>query len=172
MDFAYTPKVEVLRARVQDFMDVHVVPNNQRWRREIAAGLNPPPVLDELKALAKAEGLWNMFLPDLGFDELGLRLTNLEFAPLAEIIGKLLWASEVFNCSTPDTGNMDLLNLFATPEQSKRWLKPLLNGDIRSCFAMSEPDSASSDRAIFRPASSPTAMTTSSTATSSSSPAP
>jgi len=145
MDFSYTLKAQALRARVQDFMDAYVVPNNNRWRREIAAGQNPPPVLDELKALAKSEGLWNLFLPGLRPHEPGTKLTNLEYAPLAEIMGKLLWASEVFNCSAPDTGNMELLHLFAMPEQSERWLTPLLNGEIRSCFAMTEPDSSSSD---------------------------
>ncbi len=145
MDFQYSPKVEALRARVREFMDRYVIPNNARWRREIAAGLNPPPVVEELKAIAKAEGLWNLFLPGLRDDEPGTRLTNLEYAPLAEIMGQLQWASEVFNCSAPDTGNMELLHLFATPEQRTRWLDPLLNGEIRSCFAMTEPDSSSSD---------------------------
>ena len=145
MDFSYTPKIDALRTRVSDFMDRYVVPNNNRWRREVAEGKNPPPVVDELKALARSEGLWNLFLPGLRSDEPGTKLTNLEYAPLAEIMGKLLWASEVFNCSAPDTGNMELLHLFATPEQSERWLKPLLNGEIRSCFAMTEPDSSSSD---------------------------
>ncbi len=145
MDFEYSPKVHELRARVSDFMDRYVLPNATRWRREVAAGLNPPPVVDELKAIAKAESLWNLFLPTLNADEPGTRLTNLEYAPLAEIMGRLPWASEVFNCSAPDTGNMELLHLFATPEQRKRWLTPLLEGEIRSCFAMTEPDSSSSD---------------------------
>ena len=145
MDFAYSAKVESLRARVGDFLDRYVLPNNTRWRQEIAAGQNPPPVLDELKTLARDEGLWNLFLPGLKSDEPGTRLTNLEYAPLAEIMGKLQWASEVFNCSAPDTGNMELLHLFATPEQRELWLNPLLAGDIRSCFAMTEPDSSSSD---------------------------
>ena len=145
MEFEYSPKVQEFRARVRDFMDRYVVPANTRWRREAAAGLNPPPVLEELKPLAHSEGLWNMFLPGLRPDEPGTRLTNLEYAPLAEIMGQLQWASEVFNCSAPDTGNMELLHMFATPEQRERWLAPLLNGEIRSCFAMTEPDSASSD---------------------------
>jgi acyl-CoA dehydrogenase len=145
MDFAYAPKVECLRARVGEFMDRYVLPNDTRWRREVAEGRNPPPVVDELKALARDEGLWNLFLPGLRSDEPGTRLTNLEYAPLAEIMGKLPWASEVFNCSAPDTGNMELLHLFATPEQRELWLNPLLNGEIRSCFAMTEPDSSSSD---------------------------
>ena len=145
MDFEYSPKVEALRARVRDFMDRYVIPNNTRWRREVAAGINPQPVVEELKPIAKSEGLWNLFLPGLNADEPGTRLTNLEYAPLAEIMGQLQWASEVFNCSAPDTGNMELLHLFATPEQRERWLNPLLDGDIRSCFAMTEPNSSSSD---------------------------
>jgi acyl-CoA dehydrogenase len=145
MDFAYSAKVEAMCARVGDFMDRYVVPHNARWRREVAQGHNPPPVVEELKAIAKAEGLWNLFLPGLKSDEPGERLTNLEYAPLAEIMGRLAWASEVFNCSAPDTGNMELLHLFATPEQRARWLAPLLEGEIRSCFAMTEPDSSSSD---------------------------
>jgi acyl-CoA dehydrogenase len=145
MDFEYSPKVQELRARVREFMDRYVIPNNRRWRSEVADGLNPPPVVEELKPIAKSEGLWNLFLPGLEPNEPGTRLTNLEYAPLAEIMGRLRWASEVFNCSAPDTGNMELLHLFATPEQRERWLNPLLNGEIRSCFAMTEPDSSSSD---------------------------
>jgi acyl-CoA dehydrogenase len=145
MDFQYSATVEALRARVGDFMDRYILPNNTRWRREVAAAMNPPPIVEELKALAKAEGLWNLFLPDLRPDEPGTRLSNLEYAPLAEIMGRLQWAPEVFNCSAPDTGNMELLHLFVTPEQRERWLRPLLEGEIRSCFAMTEPDSSSSD---------------------------
>src|SRR5271165_3433899 len=145
MEFQYSEKVEALRGHLRDFMDRYVVPNNTRWRREVASGLNPPPVVEELKALAKSESLWNLFLPGLKPDEPGTRLTNLEYAPLAEIMGRLMWASEVFNCSAPDTGNMELLHLFATPDQRRRWLMPLLEGEIRSCFAMTEPDSSSSD---------------------------
>lgn len=126
-------------------MDRYVIPSNERWRREVAAGLNPPPVVEELKALAREEGLWNMFLPGLKPEEPGTGLSNLDYAPLAEIMGQLHWASEVFNCSAPDTGNMELLHLFATPAQRERWLMPLMNGEIRSCFAMTEPDSSSSD---------------------------
>ena len=145
MDFAYSAKTEEYRARVSDFMDRYVIPNNTRYRKETATGELHPPVVDELKAIAKSEGLWNLFLPGLRDDEPGTKLTNLEYAPLSEIMGRLTWASEVFNCAAPDTGNMELLHLFATPEQHERWLVPLLNGEIRSCFAMTEPDVASSD---------------------------
>ena len=171
MEFEFSPKVEELRARVREFMDRYVIPNATRWRREIAAGLNPPPVVGELKAIAKSEGLWNLFLPGLKADEPGARLTNLEYAPLAEIMGQLQWASEVFNCSAPDTGNMELLHLFATPEQRERWLNPLLDGEIRSCFAMTEPDSSSSDATNIRPASSSKTTPGSSMGASGSSPA-
>ena len=145
MDFDYSPKQQELRARVREFMDRYVIPNNNRWRREVAEGANPPPLVDELKAIARAEGLWNLFLPGLRPEEPGTRLSNLEYAPLAEIMGQIMWASEAFNCNAPDTGNMELLHLFATPAQYERWLKPLLAGEIRSCFAMTEPDSSSSD---------------------------
>ena len=145
MDFEYSPKTQEFRARVRDFMDRYVIPNNTRWREEVAEGRNPPPVVDELKALARSEGLWNMFLPGLKPDEPGTRLSNLEYAPLAEIMGRLLWASEVFNCSAPDTGNMELLHLVRDAGAARALADPLLNGEIRSCFAMTEPDVASSD---------------------------
>ncbi|MBA93225.1 MAG: acyl-CoA dehydrogenase [Phyllobacteriaceae bacterium] len=145
MDFSYSPKVEELRARVRDFMDEHVVPRHRLWLAEAAEGRYPVSFMDDLKALAKEEGLWNLFLPHLRDDEPGTRLSNLEYAPLAEIMGRLLWAPEVFNCSAPDTGNMELLHMFGTPEQKEEWLKPLLDGTIRSSFAMTEPDVASSD---------------------------
>ncbi|RIK93782.1 MAG: acyl-CoA dehydrogenase [Burkholderiales bacterium] len=145
MDFAYPPKVEELRRRVRDFLDDHIVPRIGPWRDEVHAGHYPVSFLEDLKALARSEGLWNLFLPALADDEPGTRLTNLEYAPLAEIMGRVSWASEVFNCNAPDTGNMELLHMFATPEQRERWLVPLLNGEIRSAFAMTEPDVASSD---------------------------
>src|SRR5690554_2593875 len=145
MDFAYSTKVEELRAKLTAFMDQRVLPANKRWHRDVEAGNYPPPVVEELKEQAKAEGLWNLFLPGLKDDEPGTRLTNLEYAPLAEIMGRVPWASEVFNCNAPDTGNMELLHLFATAEQRQQWLVPLLNGEIRSAFAMTEPDVASSD---------------------------
>ncbi len=145
MDFAYTEKVNELRKRVSDFMDRSIYPNEQTFRDQVAASGNPhhhAEIVDELKTKAKAEGLWNLFLPD---DEYGAGLTNLEYAPLAEIMGRVGWASEVFNCAAPDTGNMEILAQFGTPEQKRQWLLPLLNGEIRSAFAMTEPDVASSD---------------------------
>ena len=123
MDFDYSPKMQELRARVREFMDRYVIPNATRWRREIAAGLNPPAVVEELKALAKSEGLWNLFLPGLKPGEPGTRLTNLEYAPLAEIMGQLQWASEVFNCRARHRQH-GALHLFATPEQRERWRTP------------------------------------------------
>ena len=145
MDFGYTPAVEELRRRVRDFMDQHIVPRIRTWHHEVGRGQFPVSFMEDLKTLAKAEGLWNMFLPSLRDDEPGLRLTNLEYAPLAEIMGRVTWASEVFNCNAPDTGNMELLHMFGTPEQRQAWLNPLLHGEIRSAFAMTEPDVASSD---------------------------
>ncbi|MDH0959340.1 acyl-CoA dehydrogenase family protein [Pseudomonas chengduensis] len=145
MDFAFSPRVEALRRQLQDFMDAHVVPGHTQWLAEVQAGCVPVSFMADLKALARSEGLWNLFLPGLRDDEPGTRLSNLEYAPLAEIMGRIPWASEVFNCSAPDTGNMELLHLFASPAQHQRWLQPLLAGEIRSAFAMSEPDVASSD---------------------------
>jgi acyl-CoA dehydrogenase len=145
MDFEYSPKVQALRQNLEAFIERFVLPYNGAWHRSVAQGVHPPPFMEDLKALARAEGLWNLFLPGLRNDEPGQRLNNLEYAPLAEIMGRLPWASEVFNCSAPDTGNMELLHLFATPQQSQQWLRPLLDGEIRSAFAMSEPDVASSD---------------------------
>jgi acyl-CoA dehydrogenase len=150
MEFAYSPRVEELRARLCAFMESRVVPQIGAWHREVAAGAWPPSMIEPLKAAAKAEGLWNLFLPALREGEPGTRLANLEYAPLAEIMGRVGWASEVFNCSAPDTGNMELLHMFATPEQRERWLIPLLRGEIRSCFAMTEPDVASSDATNIR----------------------
>jgi acyl-CoA dehydrogenase len=145
MDFAFSPRVQVLQAQVQRFMDDLVLPSNRDWQRYADAGYYPSDVVEPLKAQARAAGLWNLFLPDLRDDEPGTRLSNLEYAPLAEIMGRVPWASEVFNCSAPDTGNIELLHLAATPEQARQWMAPLLEGTIRSCFAMSEPDVASSD---------------------------
>jgi acyl-CoA dehydrogenase len=145
MDFEFSPANLALQSRVRDFMDRLVLPSNRDWHRWADEGVYPLDVVEPIKAQARAAGLWNMFLPGLRDDEPGMRLSNLEYAPLAEIMGRVPWASEVFNCSAPDSGNMELLHLFATPEQSRRWLRPLLEGEIRSCFAMSEPDVASSD---------------------------
>ena len=145
MDFEYTPKVQTLQAKLQDFMDRLVVPANVEYHREVEAGAYPMTLLDGLKARARDAGLWNLFLPGLKEEEPGTRLTNLEYAPLAEIMGRIPWSSEVFNCSAPDTGNMEILHLFATPEQRERWLIPLMNGEIRSCIGITEPGTASSD---------------------------
>jgi acyl-CoA dehydrogenase len=145
MDFRYTPRVETLREQLREFMDVHILPRIGAWRGAIARGEYPPPFMKDLKRSARAAGLWNLFLPSLRADEPGTRLTNLEYAPLAEIMGRVPWAAEVFNCNAPDTGNMELLHEFADDAQRRAWLKPLLEGEIRSAFAMTEPDVASSD---------------------------
>ena len=145
MDFGYSSRTEELRLRVRRFIEDYVVPAMPRWQREVAAGSRHPEVIEELKALARSDRLWNLFLPGLRDDEPGTRLSNLEYAPLAEIMGRVHWSSEVFNCSAPDTGNMEILHLFATPAQRAEWLVPLLEGSIRSCFSMTEPDAASSD---------------------------
>ncbi|MBL0918538.1 MAG: acyl-CoA dehydrogenase family protein [Hydrogenophaga sp.] len=127
------------------FMDEHVLPRRADYDALVASGTYPTAVIEPLKALAREAGLWNLFLPGLRDDEPGTRLSNLQYAPLAEIMGSAPWSPEVFNCNAPDTGNMELLHLFATPEQRERWLVPLLEGRIRSCFAMTEPDVASAD---------------------------
>ena len=145
MNFEYSEKTIALQRRLQDFIDHHVLPRHRQWFDAAEGGEHPTALIDDLKALARDEGLWNLFLPALRDDEPGTRLTNLEYAPLAEIMGRLPWSSEIFNCNAPDTGNMELLHLFATPAQRKRWLLPLLEGRIRSAFAMTEPDVASSD---------------------------
>ncbi|MEP6701818.1 MAG: acyl-CoA dehydrogenase family protein, partial [Betaproteobacteria bacterium] len=144
MDFAYSDKVRALQARLGAFMTAHVYPNEQRFHDEVGTGdrWQPTQLIEGLKVKSKAEGLWNMFLPE---SELGAGLSNVEYAPLCEIMGRVHWAPEVFNCSAPDTGNMEVLARYGTPAQQERWLKPLLNGEIRSCFAMTEPDVASSD---------------------------
>ncbi|MGE5649680.1 MAG: acyl-CoA dehydrogenase family protein [Bacillota bacterium] len=145
MDFEYSPKVQQLQRKLLDFMDNYVVPNIPLWRREVEAGHMHPPCMEDLKELAKSEGLWNLFLPSLDADAPGQGLTNLEYAPLAEIMGRVHWAAEIFNCSAPDSGNIELLHMFGSAEQRRQRLAPLLDGTIRSCFAMSEPDVASSD---------------------------
>lgn len=144
MNFDYSPKVRDLQRRLTAFMDEHIYPNERRYYEQINDGdqWQPVPLMEELKAHARRAGLWNLFLPD---SELGAGLTNLEYAPLCEIMGRVPFAPEAFNCSAPDTGNMEILVRYSTPEQKNRWLLPLLDGTIRSCFAMTEPDVASSD---------------------------
>ncbi len=144
MNFEFSDKVRELQLRVQNFVDQVIVPNEARYYRELEEGGRwcTPPVLDEMKAQAKAEGLWNLFLPE---SERGAGLTNLEYAPLCEIMGKLKFASEVFNCAAPDTGNMETIERYGSEAQKQKWLDPLLNGDIRSAFCMTEPLVASSD---------------------------
>ena len=138
-----TDKTRELQQRLTAFMDQHIYPNEQTFHEQIAASRwTPTAIVEELKAKARAEGLWNLFLPE---SENGAGLTNLEYAPLCEIMGRSVMAPEVFNCSAPDTGNMEVLARYGTPEQQERWLKPLLAGEIRSCFAMTEPAVASSD---------------------------
>jgi acyl-CoA dehydrogenase len=145
MDFAFSDQSVEWQRKVSRFMQDYVLPHEQAYHESISNGIYPPQVVEDLKALAKDEGLWNFFLPALPDDVPGTGLSNLDYAPLAEIMGRVYWASEVFNCNAPDTGNMELLHLFATPEQKERWLKPLFEGEIRSCFMMTEPDVASSD---------------------------
>jgi acyl-CoA dehydrogenase len=143
MHFAFSEKTKELQRRLLAFMDEHIYPNEQRFADEIDANRwQPTRIIEELKIKARAAGLWNLFLPD---HENGAGLTNLEYAPLCEIMGRSTLAPEVFNCSAPDTGNMEVLARYGTPEQKQRWLKPLLAGEIRSCFAMTEPQIASSD---------------------------
>jgi len=148
MDFGYSPRTQELQARLNAFMAEHVYPVEARWWAEIEANTaagkrwTPLPVIEELKPKARAAGLWNLFLPE---SELGAGLLNQEYAPLAEIMGAIPWASEVFNCSAPDTGNMEVLVRYGSAEHKKRWLEPLLRGEIRSGFAMTEPAVASSD---------------------------
>jgi len=144
MDFEYSAKVKDLQARLNAFMDAHVYPNERRFHDEVAEGdrWQPTRVVEELKSKARSEGLWNLFLPQ---SERGAGLTNTEYAPLCEIMGRVLWAPEVFNCNAPDTGNMETLERYGSPEQKKQWLEPLLEGRIRSGFAMTEPAVASSD---------------------------
>jgi len=143
MEFAYTDKVKILQEKLHGFMDRHIYPNEERYERELEAGgrWQPTAVMEELKRKARAEGLWNLFLP--GHE--GAGLTNLEYAPLCEIMGRSKIGSEPFNCSAPDTGNMETLHLYADAAQKKQWLVPLLEGTIRSAFAMTEPAVASSD---------------------------
>jgi acyl-CoA dehydrogenase len=144
MHFEYTDKVKELQKRLLAFMDEYVYPNEEVFYRQIEEGdrWQPTAIIEELKPKARAAGLWNLFLPENPFGE---GLSNLEYAPLCEIMGRSPMAPEVFNCSAPDTGNMEVLARYGSDDQKERWLKPLLNGEIRSCFAMTEPAVASSD---------------------------
>ena len=145
MEFSLSPRVERLAGQLRVFMDAEIYPNEQRFADEVNAATDrwaPPPILEALKAKARAAGLWNLFLPE---SDRGAGLTNLEYAPLCEIMGRSPIAPEVFNCSAPDTGNMEVLARYGTPAQQQRWLTPLLEGRIRSAFAMTEPAVASSD---------------------------
>lgn len=144
MDFEYSPKVKALQKKVQAFMESHVYPNQKRYQEEVATGDRWQPVglVEELKKKARAEELWNLFLPE---SKHGAGLTNLEYAPLCEIMGRVAWAPEAFNCSAPDTGNMETIERYGSEAQKREWLDPLLDGKIRSCFAMTEPRVASSD---------------------------
>lgn len=142
MNLGPSDKTKEYLTRLGEFMDRHVYPNEERYHAEILSGHDrwePLRLIEELKENARAEQLWNLFLPELS------GLSNLEYAPLAEMMGRVTWASEVFNCSAPDTGNMEVLWKYGSDEQKQRWLQPLLDGKIRSCFAMTEPDVASSD---------------------------
>lgn len=142
--YSISDRVKDIRLRLLAFMDEHVYPAESLYREQGLTGdrWQPRPIVEDLKAKAKASDLWNLFLPE---SDQGAGLTNLEYAPLCEIMGRCAWSSEVFNCSAPDTGNMEVLVRYGTPAQQSRWLKPLLAGEIRSCFAMTEPDVASSD---------------------------
>ena len=143
MSFEPSARTKELQQRLRQFMAAHVYPNEQRFHEEVARERwKPTKIIEELKSKARAEGLWNLFLPD---DPNGAGLTNLEYAPLCEIMGRSHIAPEVFNCSAPDTGNMEVLARYGTAAQKEKWLKPLLAGEIRSCFAMTEPEVASSD---------------------------
>jgi acyl-CoA dehydrogenase len=149
MDFAYSDKVKALQQKLQRFMDEHIYPNERRFHEEVEANRAkgdawvPTKVIDELKPRARAAGLWNLFLPRSPRVPEGL--SNLEYAPLCEIMGRVYWAPEVFNCGAPDTGNMETLERYGSEAQKKQWLDPLLRGEIRSAFLMTEPEVASSD---------------------------
>ena len=145
MDFAESPNALALQARLQQFMADLVLPSLAEWHRWSDAGIYPLDLINSLKDQARALGLWNLCLPNLPDGQPGTRLNNRDYAPLAETMGRVPWAAEIFNCNAPDSGTMELLQLAATPAQADIWLGPLLRGEIRSCFAMSEPDSASSD---------------------------
>ncbi len=144
MDFEPSPRVRELQSRLTAFMQAHVYPNEHRFKQQLQGNRwNTPPLLQELKAQARAQGLWNLFMP--GQEHGGAGLSNLEYAPLAEIMGRVFWAAEVFNCSAPDTGNMEVFARYATQAQQAQWLTPLLAGEIRSAYLMTEPGVGSSD---------------------------
>jgi acyl-CoA dehydrogenase len=144
MDFEYSQKTKDLLKRLNAFFDEHIYPNEERFLKEVAEGdrWQPTELIEELKAKARAANLWNLFLPE---SKRGAGLTNLEYAPLCEVMGRVIWSGEVFNCSAPDTGNMEVIERYGSEAHKKQWLEPLLEGKIRSCFAMTEPDVASSD---------------------------
>ena len=148
MDFSYSPRTQELQSQVRRFMDEHIYPAEAAYAAEIEANTQagkrwtPLQVIEKLKPKARAQGLWNLFLPESAY---GAGLTNQDYAPLAEVMGRVPWASEVFNCSAPDTGNMETIVRYGTPEHQQKWLEPLLEGQIRSAFAMTEPEVASSD---------------------------
>ena len=143
MDFSYSSRVEDFRQRLLRFMDDYIYPNESVFLSQTAAGgWGPVPIVEELKVKARSAGLWNLFLPESDY---GAGLSNLEYAPLCEIMGRVFWAPDVFNCNAPDTGNMEVLARYGTSEHKREWLEPLLAGEIRSCFAMTEPDVASCD---------------------------
>ncbi|MVN85660.1 acyl-CoA dehydrogenase [Deinococcus sp. HMF7620] len=147
--FDSSPRTRDLHARLRAFMEAHIHPNEAEFERQVNTGDRWAPValLERLKPMARAEGLWNLFLPPASDPDgqFGAGLSNLDYAPLCELMGRVWWAPEVFNCSAPDTGNMEVLARYGTPEQQAQWLMPLLNGEIRSAFSMTEPDVASSD---------------------------
>ena len=145
--FELPEKALAIKTEVEQFFTECVLPSNAQWQREARAGQAQPGIEADLRRQAKALGLWNMALPRLADDETGTKLTNLEFTGVAEVLGRLEWASKVFNCHAPDVPNMELLQLFASPQQKTQWLSPLLEGEIGSAFAMTEPDVASSDPA-------------------------
>jgi acyl-CoA dehydrogenase len=150
LGFQVSARAKGIYQQLYKFMQTHVYPNEKLFREQIEAGdrWQPAPITEALKAKAKTEGLWNLFLPE---SEYGAQLTNLEYAPMAELMGRSpAFAPEIFNCSAPDTGNMEVLVRYGTPAQRERWLNPLLKGEIRSCFAMTEPDVASSDATNIR----------------------
>ena len=150
MDFEFSDKSKRIQVQLKAFIAEHVAPRDSEYRRLVSQGVFPPPFIEELKAKARASGLWNLFLPSLKPDEPGTQLSNLDYAPCAEIMGRMPWSAELFNCNAPDTGNMELLHLAANAAQRKQWLTPLLEGKIRSAFAMTEPDVASSDATNIR----------------------